>query len=72
MEKFTEDILNLHYFQITEHVRCRNSSKSYDEEGEGIWIHKVSVYKEEKNIYLSDKFLPHFILKLLKPILKGD
>ena len=51
IEKFTEDMFNLHYFfQVTELVHCMNSSKSNDEDVEGIWIHRLSVHKQEKII----------------------
>ena len=73
IEKFTEDVFNLHYFSI--HRKCALyelfCSKSYTEDGEGIWIHRHSVQKK-KNIYLSDKFLSHFMRKLHKPSLRGD
>ena len=51
IEKFSEYIFNLHnFFQLTEHVHCLNSSKSYDEDGELIWINRLSLHKQEKNI----------------------
>ena len=57
IEKFTEERVNLnYYFQVTEHVHCMNSSKSYDADGEEIWLHWLSTHKQEKIIYLSDKF----------------
>ena len=58
-------------FSVTELVLCMNSSKSYNEDGEGIWIHRLSVHKQKRNNYLSDKPLSHF-RKLYKPTLRGD
>ena len=73
IEKFTEDRFNLHYyFKVIEHVHCMNSSKSCDVDGEGIWIQRLSIHKQDKKAFICDKFLPHFIWQLYKPTLKGD
>ena len=32
----------------------------------------IPYYNRKKNIYLSDKFLSHFMRKLHKPSLRGD
>ena len=37
-----------------------------------MWIHRLSVHKQEKNICLSDKFLTNFMGKLHKPTLRED
>ena len=49
MEKFTEENKRFIHtiFSVTEHVHCMNSSKSYDEDGVGIWINRLSVHKED-------------------------
>ena len=48
-KKFTEDRFNLnYYFQATELVHCVNSSKSYDEDGEEVWMHRLSAHKQKK------------------------
>ena len=44
------DGFNLHYyFKVTKHVHCMNSSsKSYDVDSEGVWIHRLSIHKQDK------------------------
>ena len=49
IEKITEDRFNLdYYFKVTEHVLCMNSSRSYDVEGEEIWIQRISKHTQDK------------------------
>ena len=71
IEKFTEDMFNLHYFQFTESVHCMNCSKSYTEDGKGNMDTQTFCTITEKT-YLSDKVLSHLIRKFHKPTLRGD
>ena len=43
IEKFTEDMFNLHYFSIHRKCALYEFFKSYTEDGEGMWIHRHSV-----------------------------
>ena len=49
-----------------------NCSKSYTEDGKGNMDTQTFCTITEKNIYLSDKVLSHFIRKFHKPTLRGD
>ena len=74
IEKFTEDMFNLHYFSI-------HRKRALHELFKIIYILRMErEYRytdiphnnRKKNIYLSDKFLSYFMRKLHKPSLTGD
>ena len=69
LETFTGDMFNLNYFfQVTELAHYLIGSKLYDEDGEGIWILRLSVLKQEKHVYLSDNLISSYLISYEKCI----
>ena len=72
IEKFTEDMFNLHYFSIHRKCALYELFKIIYWGWEREYGYTDILYNNRKYIYLSDKVLSHFMWKFHKPTLRGD